>query len=653
MPLGTAAWYQFEDGARPTFSIGDFWLSRLPTGERVGFRDDRHVLVAAGTRTGKGTSVIVPNLCFWPGSVVVIDPKGENAMITARRRGWGSKYCHGWRQKVRILDPFDAVGSLGNDFSEMKVAFNPLDAINEGNGEAIDMAARIAESIIVDEASGDPYWPDAARELLKSFMLHVASWKDYLPQERNLITVRRLLMAGDAETRKLIKLNGKNKKVPSGLALLFDAMCRNKVFNGVVANAGEHFSNLERTAPRVLASILQVACTNSNFIDSPGMARCLAKSDFSIEELKTEPRGISLYLCLPQRFMETHFRWLRMMTTLIVTEMERVRTPPASGHPVLMVLDEFAGLRRMRVLENAAAQIAGFGIKMVFVVQTLAQLKDIYRDNWETLVANAGVKLFFGNDDNFTRDYVSKLVGECEVGRAGQSSNVTHGTSFSYGTSRTAGLSNNHSHGYSSNTSFGGNNASHSSGNSANNSHGFSSSIGSSETYGTNRSQSDGFSESVQKRPLVTPDEVGRLFGDRDRPATLALIAGLQPLYLKRTHYFQDQAFVTCFDRHPDHKLPLTLEQAAQKKLEAKQRKEEEDLRQRAAEEAIREKEIKDRLLQDQRKWQTDVAPLLREIERSCDRVRVRRRRRETLRSALLLGIPILTTCFALTRFFL
>src|SRR6185436_13647045 len=108
-----------------------------------------------------------------------------------------------------------------------------------------------------------------------------------------------------------------------------------------------------------------------------------------------------------QRFMETHSRWLRMMVTLTITEMERLKQRPASNYPVLMVLDEFPALRRMRVVENAAAQIAGFGVKLLFAVQTLAQLKDIYRDNWETLVANAGVKLFFCNDDHFTRAYVS------------------------------------------------------------------------------------------------------------------------------------------------------------------------------------------------------------------------------------------------------
>ncbi len=38
------------------------------------------------TRTGKGVGTIIPNLHDYPGSVVCIDPKGENARITAHYR---------------------------------------------------------------------------------------------------------------------------------------------------------------------------------------------------------------------------------------------------------------------------------------------------------------------------------------------------------------------------------------------------------------------------------------------------------------------------------------------------------------------------------------------------------------------------------------
>src|SRR3990172_9445681 len=73
------------------------WLGRSPSDKQlpVGYGDDRHVCLVSGSRGGKGTSSIINNLCLWPGSVVVVDPKGENATVTAARRGAGSVNCEG------------------------------------------------------------------------------------------------------------------------------------------------------------------------------------------------------------------------------------------------------------------------------------------------------------------------------------------------------------------------------------------------------------------------------------------------------------------------------------------------------------------------------------------------------------------------------
>jgi type IV secretory pathway TraG/TraD family ATPase VirD4 len=365
--------------------------------------------------------------------------------------------------------------------------------------------------------------------------------------------------------------------LPTPFGALFNTMKRNTAFGGVVANAGQQYASQEENASRVLASILQVACTNTDFIDSPGMQRCLARSDFALSELKTDPAGTNLFICLPQRYMETHFRWLRMMVTLTVTEMERVRHQPKSGRPVLMVLDEFPALRRMKAIENAAAQIAGFGVKMIFAVQTLAQLKDIYRDNWETLLANCGVKSFFCNDDHFTRDYVSKLIGECEIIRTTANESRSDGWSSGRSTTLSTGVSVTNTFGVSAGSSSGGQNGSVNHGMSAGQSVSVSSGFSQTTNDGRSGSQSHGLSETIQRRALVTPDEVGRLFGDRDRPASLVLVSGCQPMALARTYYFKERTLAGYFDAHADHPPPATLRhmqdaQARDEKIAAAER---------------------------------------------------------------------------------
>ncbi len=393
-----------------------------------------------------------------------------------------------------------------------------------------------------------------------------------------------------------------------------------KAFDGLLAGLGETFLNMLMSSPKQFDSVLQVAHRNTEFIDSPAMQRSLEASNFRISDLKTSRKGLSFYLSLPQRYMATHYRWLRMVIALTVTEMEIVKGLPATGHRVLLVLDEFAGLRRMEVIENAVAQIAGFGVKLFFVLQSLEQLKATYKDNWETFLANSGLKLFFGLEDHFSREYVSKLLGETEIVREVQSSSdslseshtisethsksesqshsvgrsVSHGTSESVSRTTSSGTSESLSDtrggsrgrsmprgAGSANTSISdgvnwsrGRTWGRSTGTSVSRTHGHSSTQSTSVTDGTSvttgtttgttqgvtTGRTTGSSETIHRRALISPDEIGAAFrrvDDHDDPAypglALVVVSGARPMIVRRVNYFEDYQFIRRFDPHPDH----------------------------------------------------------------------------------------------------
>jgi type IV secretory pathway TraG/TraD family ATPase VirD4 len=679
--LATAQWEpQPEVSQKLRYDFRNFWLGRAEDETAIGYRDDRHICLVCGNRSGKGASIIINNLCYWPGSAVVIDPKGENATVTAARRGRGDKHCEGMGQAVHVLDPFHAA-QVDDGY---RSAFNPLDALDPNNEETIDEAARLANAIVVvKDDRPDPFFDEAARSMVRGLILHVLSAPDFEPHERTLLMVRDLILRGDWRVAQEMASNGETEIDPPHM-LLWRSLCANPAFNFVVAGAGTHLLNMMVNSPKTFESVLQTVIVNTEFIDSPGMRRVLAKSDFKLSELKTRAEGMTLYLSLPQRHMDMHYRWLRMMIALTTTEMELVPGQPASGHPVLMVLDEFAGLKRMTAIENAVAQIAGFGVKLFFVLQSFEQLRGTYKDHWETFLANAGLKIFFSVEDNFTREYVSKQMGEMEIVREVRSSNegqsdtdsfadgrshsdghsqsFTQGDSQSdtYGTSqtKTTGRSSsttessseganwsrsrsetdstsqgqNWSQGTSSgvnyrkqsffflfqridpnsvsysegtNSSFGGSTGtSHSvsdgasSGGSHGTSRGSTAGVSDSEaqgssqsrTGGSSRSATDGRSttdgtsqtttratgrtsgtgraETIHHRPLLRPEEFSKLFAridDKTHPAypgfALVLIAGRDPLVVKRAYYFEDVQFIDCFSPHPDHRFLPAVEE--------------------------------------------------------------------------------------------
>ena len=78
----------------------------------------------------------------------------------------------------------------------------------------------------------------------------------------------------------------------------------------------------------------------------------------------------------------------------------------------------------------------------------------------------------------------------------------------------------------------------------------------------------------MQKRALVTPDEIGQVFSrvdDRADPAypglALVVISGARPVPLRRVNYYEDFQFMGLFDPHPDHPFigpkVLTVDAAA------------------------------------------------------------------------------------------
>src|ERR1039458_3564185 len=629
MRIATAEWANPDEvEQRYLYRDGMIWLGRSSEHQvPLGYMDDRHVCLVGGSRGGKGSTGIIPALLTWPGSVCVVDPKGEHATITAARRGAGSQHATGMNQKVMVLDPFQ---SAQVDDS-LRARFNPLDSLNPQNEETIDEAGRIADALVVihEGATTDPFWDESARAMVKGLLLHILTAPRY-EGRRNLNTLRKLAARGDWESIDELRQAGETN-LPPAHGLLWTGLADNPAFDGLVAGIGDSCTNMLLNSPKQYESVLQVANRNTEFIDSPAMQRLLEASDFKLSELKTRPEGLSLYLCLPQRYMNTHYRWLRMMISLTVTEMEKVRGRPATGHPILMVLDEFAGLKRMEVIETAAAQIAGYGVKLFFVLQSLEQLKATYKDNWETFLANSGLKMFFNLEDNFSRDYVSKLIGETEVirevrsesdstsesestsrsvsrsesrGRSsstgtseneGTNSSVSSGTSGGSNWSRTKGktyndgrswtpaslflvggfgkanVQKNDSRSWSDSLSTGGSkgwNAGRSDGvshgTSRSQTDGTSETSGVSDTegttHGTSQSRTAGSSETIQKRALVTPDEIGQLFArvdDRARPAypglALVVISGAPPVALRRVNYYEDFQFMGLFDPNPDY----------------------------------------------------------------------------------------------------
>jgi len=359
--------------------LGYLWDGRHK--RRMHYKGDRHLLTIAPNRSGKGTSAIIPNLLTYQGSCLVIDPKGENAMMTATRRGKGNASIPGMKQAVHILDPWGIV--KGTDTKPSR--FNPIDWIIRDPINATENAMLLADSLVPPRDSKDPFWDDEARALLTGLILYVA-FDLSEDGQRTLGRVRDILVMGEDELAKVLARMSKT----------LDPVAR--------STAARTIAKEEKVRSNVLAT----AQSHTHFLDSPVIRTSLSYSDFKFEDLKT--KATTVYLVLPADRLNAFGRWLRILVQLAITVNGR-NIEQRAKNPILFMLDEMAALGRLSMVEQAYGLMAGFGIQLWGIFQDAAQAKRIYGDGWESFIGNAGVVQYFGSRDHTTADYFSKLCG--------------------------------------------------------------------------------------------------------------------------------------------------------------------------------------------------------------------------------------------------
>jgi type IV secretion system protein VirD4 len=397
---------------------------------RMGYGGQRNLLVFGPNESGKGMRLLVPNLLQTRGrSIFVIDPKGELAAITAPyRRTLG---------EVVIINPFGLMTNLPG-YADMKSSgYNPLAKLNPELHSFNREAAQLAEALVTI-GGNDPHWDASARALLAAIIMYVVM------EARNKLTPAIAVLAG-VGYESLFQRKGvpTMARVRELLCLASDAPSAANDFRGVgipalalammqtsvagLRNKASQFT----TWSREVQSIASAAKRHTEAFDDDEIAEDLSKDGFRLSDMKKRP--VTVYLLLHPDLMERHSKWLRLVVTAALQSVMRPREP---GEPkVLFMLDEFAALGHMEIIETVWALVRGYGIQILPVFQDINQLRTIYKERWQTFIAQAGVVTSFAPNDSTTADWISERAGDTEriVESFNRSSSTTHSEGQSSG----------------------------------------------------------------------------------------------------------------------------------------------------------------------------------------------------------------------------
>ena len=359
-----------------------------------------HVFVFAPTRTGKGVGLVLPNLLSWPHSVLVHDIKGENWALSAgwRRRRLGSACLR--------FDPTDSTGRCAR--------YNPLFEIRRGPNEVRD-AQNVAD-ILVDP-NGDrvrDHWDRTAHGLLVGVILHVL----YGEPDKTLRGCVNLLTNPARPVQETIESMISTRHDPEGAMGWVDPITRQPTTtHPVVASAARAI--LDKAANE-RSGVLSTALSFLDLYRDPIIAANTEASDFQLSDLMRHERPVSLYLTVPSSDLSRTRPLVRMLLNQALRRLTETmefsggRQVPHYRQKLLLMLDEFPALGRLRFFQESLAYLAGYGIRAFLITQDLSQHYGVYGKD-ESITGNCHVRIAFTANKPETAELLSRMAGDMTV----------------------------------------------------------------------------------------------------------------------------------------------------------------------------------------------------------------------------------------------
>ncbi|MGV7120805.1 conjugal transfer protein TraG [Sphingopyxis sp. 550A] len=346
-----------------------------------------HVMAFAPTRSGKGVGLVIPTLLSWTGSAVIHDIKGENWQLTA---GWRARFSN-----VLLFNPTDSASAK----------YNPLREVRRGVNEVRDVQ-NIADILVDPEGALErrSHWEKTSHSLLVGAILHVlyaeedktlARVATFLsdPQRPFVTTLRRMMTTNHLGTKEAPQVHP------------------------VVASAAREVLNKSENER---SGVLSTAMSFLGLYRDPTVAEVTSRCDWRIADLVEADHPVSLYLVIPPSDISRTKPLVRLVLNQIgrrLTEKLDADRMQERKHQLLMMLDEFPALGRLDFFETSLAFMAGYGIRVYLIAQSLNQVDKAYGEH-NSILDNCHVRVVFSTNDERTAKRVSDALGVATEQRA-------------------------------------------------------------------------------------------------------------------------------------------------------------------------------------------------------------------------------------------
>ena len=373
---------------------------------RLGLDTHKHrrslnVLVIGGSGAAKTRSYVKPNILEANTNYVITDPKMEVLTATG---GWLKSKGY----DIRVLNLVNLEESDGyNPFRYLRDEKDVLKLVNN----------LIQATTPKGSHESDPFWTKAETALLQAIILML--FQEAPEYEQNFSMVMRVLEY--AEVRE------EDDEYLSPLDLLFQAIER----ENPESVALRQYKVFKQSAGKTAKSILVSAAVRLAPFNLPQIRAITDHDDMDLYTLGE--KKCALYAVIPDNDSTFNFLVSLLYSQAFQTlyySADQIHHGALPRH-VHFVLDEFAAMP-LPGYTRELATMRSRNISSSTIIQNMAQIKELYKDSWETIPGNSDTILYLGGNEQSTHKYISEALGKATIDT--KTHGQTKGKSGSYST---------------------------------------------------------------------------------------------------------------------------------------------------------------------------------------------------------------------------